>query len=281
MQTNHVRICAGIVTYNPDPARLKENYDQIKKQVECVVFCDNGSENTGEIISLAAKDDVFIPLKENKGIAAALNQLCSYAYEKGYDWILTLDQDSVCPDLLVERLCMHCGDDVAVVGPRIIYKGNEQYSAQYVKDFEDVDWVITSGSLTSTKAWKAIGGFDEELFIDKVDTDYGFRANAEGYKIRRDNTVLLNHELGRMHCVLLFGRTIYVTHHNPMRIYYQCRNTVYLGTKLGLKHAGMETGKIIAKILLFENQKIRKLKSAAKGIHDGRNLCRHYKRLNV
>ena len=274
MKNQTLRICAGIVTYNPEIDRLRENYYQIKKQVEIVVFCDNGSRNLNEVIGLADKDDVVINLHENKGIATALNKLCEYAYENGYTWVMTLDQDSVCPDGFVERLSKHCNEGIAIVGPRIIYEGNEQYSAKYGREIEDVDWVITSGSLTNTEVWKTIGGFDEVLFIDKVDTDYGVRVNAAGYKVRRDNTVLLNHELGNMRCVVLFGRTIYVTNHNPIRIYYQCRNTIYLSKKIGLKKPALETGKIITKIILYENCKSKKLKNAFKGIHDGRLMCK-------
>lgn len=275
MQIKDLRICAGIVTYNPDISRLKENYSQIKKQVDIVVFCDNGSKNFDKVIALVDENDIVMNLKENKGIATALNKLCEYAYENGYTWIMTLDQDSVCPDDFVERLSKHCNDDIAIVGPRILYEGNEQYSAKYEKDIEDVEWVITSGSLTNTNAWKAIGGFDDVLFIDKVDTDYGIRVNSAGYKIRRDNTVVLNHELGNMRCVVELGRTIYVTNHNPKRIYYQCRNTIYLGKKIGLKSSAIETLKIITKIVLYESQKLEKLINAFRGIHDGRQLCKN------
>ena len=275
MQINDFRACAGIVTYNPDMTRLKENYYQIKKQVDIVIFCDNGSENLDEVRTLADKEDVVISLQENKGIATALNTLCKYAYEKGYSWIMTLDQDSVCPDGFIEQLSRHCDDSIAIIGPRIIYEGNEQYSAKYDKEIEDVGWVITSGSLTNTKVWKSICGFDELLFIDKVDTDYGLRANASGYKVRRDNKVLLNHELGNMHCATLLGRTIYVTNHNPMRIYYQCRNTIYLGKKIGLKKPLIEVSKIIIKIIVYESKKSEKLKNAFKGIYDGRQLYKH------
>ena len=274
MRNQDLRICAGIVTYNPDITRLKENYSKIKKQVDLVIICDNGSKNHDEIMDLVDEDDIVISLQENKGIATALNRLCGYAFESGYSWIVTLDQDSVCPDEFVKRLSEHCNEGVAIVGPRIIYEGNEQYSAEYEKDVEDIEWVITSGSLTNTKVWKSIGGFDDVLFIDKVDTDYGARANNAGYKVRRDNTVLLNHELGNMRCVVVLGRTVYVTNHNPMRIYYQCRNTIYLGKKIGLKRPVIETGKIITKIILYENGKLKKLKNAFKGIYDGRRLCK-------
>lgn len=57
---------------------------------------------------------------------------------------------------------------------------------------------ITSGSLTNLDAWKAIGGFDEKLFIDLVDTEYDIRALMKGYCSYRINTVVLTHEIGHI-----------------------------------------------------------------------------------
>lgn len=268
------KVCAGIVTYNPNIERLKENYSHISKQVDFIIICDNGSRNIELIKGIRRENrDYLIELEKNQGIAYALNRLCEAAGNAGYQWIITLDQDSVCPENMVKILTKHVSESIAIVGPRIIYKGNEKYSARPDKEIEDVEWVITSGSLTNTWIWKNLGGFDEKLFIDKVDTDYGIRANRAGYRVRRDNTICLNHELGNMFCRVLFGRTIYVTNHNPMRIYYQCRNTIYLGRKIGLPNATIEVGKIVIKIILYENDKKEKLKNAFRGIRDGVNLA--------
>lgn len=273
--SDNIKICAGIVTYNPDISRLKDNYDHISSQVDFVVICDNGSKNIEDVRAiLNDPSDSIITLNENKGIAYALNRLCECARNKGYKWIVTLDQDSVCPDDMVNRLKKHCSDTVSIVGPRIVYEGNEEFSYHSDKPVENPDWIITSGSLTNTDVWSKIKGFDDSLFIDKVDTDYGIRANKAGFKIVRDNTVDMNHELGNMFCKKVMGRTVYVTNHNPMRIYYQCRNTYYLSRKIGLRHPFIETMKIKIKVLFYEKDKSTKLKMAGKGIKDGRKMAR-------
>lgn len=271
---NSIKVCAGIVTYNPDIARLKENYAHISGQVDFVVICDNGSSNIDDVVAvLTGEQDTVIRLDENKGIAYALNRLCEYAKDKGYKWILTLDQDSVCPYDMISNLSKHCSDEISVVGPRILYKGNEDHSAKYIDVIENPEWVITSGSLTNTSVWYEIGGFDDALFIDKVDTDYGIRANRAGHKIVRDNSIVLEHELGNLDCRSVLGRTIYVTNHSPMRVYYQCRNIYYLSRKIGLKHPFIETLKIKIKVLLYEKNKAEKLKQARSGISDGRKMA--------
>ncbi len=270
---NKYKVCAGIVTYNPDMDRLRENYLHISQQVDFVIICDNGSKNVDQVRNLIDEDkDYLIALDSNQGIAFALNRLCEYAREKGYLWIMTLDQDSVCPDDMVEKLSQHCNDETAIVGPRILYRGNEKYSATYTETIENVDWVITSGSLTNTNIWKNINGFDDKLFIDKVDTDYGVRSNRAGYKVTRDNSVILNHELGSMICKKILGRVIYVTNHNEMRIFYQCRNIVYLSRKLHYGNRIKDLSKIVIKILLYESQKKTKLNKAFEGIKEGKSI---------
>ena len=84
------RIYAGIVSYNPDLLRLKENISSIQKQVPVIVF-DNGSRNIIAIQKLISdfSEVQLIRSKKNIGIAAALNQLMQWGYENNFDWMLS------------------------------------------------------------------------------------------------------------------------------------------------------------------------------------------------
>ena len=53
-------IFAGIVLYNPDIERLKENVEHISGQVSKVVFVNNGSNNTQEIEDYVKKIIILI-----------------------------------------------------------------------------------------------------------------------------------------------------------------------------------------------------------------------------
>lgn len=270
--TDRKRICAGIVTYYPDIEKLRENLDHIVRQVNKVYVIDNGSRIVDEIGCLLREYGAVCSLltnTENMGIAAALNQLCHKAKKDGYEWILMLDQDSVCPDNLIDELTGHMDEECAVVAPKIVYRGNEQYSVNGQNDCEEVPWVITSASLTNVQAWETIGGFDEYLFIDKVDYDFCIRLNRAGYKVYRVNTVSLLHELGNLKCRKIAGRTIYVTNHSAFRRYYMVRNSIYLSDKLKEKGARIYILKNIVKVVCFEDGKMSKLRAIQKGIFDG------------
>lgn len=266
-----VDVCAGIVTFNPNIELLKQNIISIIHQVNCIVIFDNGSDNIIDIRKMIETyESVYILNEsENRGIAYALNQLCKWADKAGLEWILTLDQDSISPQGLVESLCKYISEEVAIVSPNILYKNNENYKIRSSVKSENVEWTITSASLTSIKVWREIGGFDEWLFIDGVDYDYGVRANNKGYKVIRTYETELLHELGNLKCIRILGNTIFVTNHSALRKYYMSRNTIYLYHKLKRGHPYITILKYVLKTVFFEKDKMKKLSSIKRGIGDG------------
>ena len=94
---NSDTIGAGIVTFNPDIGRLKENIDAILPQVSELVIVDNGSANVDEVCDMIESYGSIYMVwnEENQGIAKALNQIVEFADSHKWQWVLTLDQDSV------------------------------------------------------------------------------------------------------------------------------------------------------------------------------------------
>lgn len=272
MSENKIKqVCAGIVTFNPQIDLLKKNIESVLPQVQELVIYDNCSKNIEQIHKLTDSYEkcTCVSGTQNKGIAFALNQLCEWATNHSYDWILTLDQDSESPKELVKVLQQYACEDVAVVAPNIVYKNNEQFKLVSKKPFEEVSWVITSASLTNVSIWKIVGGFDEWLFIDCVDYDYGIRVNKAGYKVIKSYETELLHELGNLKCVKILGRVWYVTNHSAFRKYYMTRNAIYLWHK---HHTGKPIRKILKNIIkttAFESRKTEKLLSILHGILDG------------
>lgn len=266
-----VDVCAGIVTFNPDVEILKQNITNIIQQVRCIVLFDNGSSNINEINNIVSDFCSVYLIKESKnmGIAYALNRLCGWAEQNGFEWILTLDQDSISPCNLVDCLCKYIDEKVAIISPNIVYKGNEKHKVVSSQKSEEVEWTITSASLTNIEVWKKLEGFDEWLFIDGVDYDYGVRANQCGYKVIRTYESELLHELGKLKCVVLFGKTIYVTNHSAIRKYYMSRNAIYLRKKLKKGKPFCTITKYILKTAFFENEKKSKISSILHGVVDG------------
>lgn len=277
------KILAAIVTYNPDLERLQKNINAIEPQVEHLIIVDNGSKNINLISRIKGECKIKIDLIENKeniGIASALNQALDYAYKNNFDWILTLDQDSICDiNMISEMKSQYEKEDnknIAIIAPNILDE-NITLKPQDIKEgIEYTGPVITSGSLTKTNIAKNIGGFVDNLFIDQVDFDFCLRLKDSGADILKVNRAIIYHQLGEISEHKLFGKTITTTNHSPIRRYYYYRNLVYMyehhkenhkeWINLEIKHAI----KNIPRIILFEKNKTDQIKSITKGILDAK-----------
>ena len=169
-------VCAVVVTYGPDggfPARLNE----ISPQVGMVVIVDNGSGDAERnmLLEAAAEPKVDVVFNdENLGLAQALNIGIQRAAALQYSWVLLLDQDSRVDRDMVSRLSGIQASfpdpaRLAVIGSNYGDIG-ERTSGATAPDpespgesWDDVEQVITSGSLLSLPAHLAIGPFQEEF----------------------------------------------------------------------------------------------------------------------
>lgn len=267
-------IGAGIVTFNPDIERLRENIHSIINQISILIISDNGSENINEIEELISQYNNIVIIKNysNIGIAAALNKIFNYAYSSGYQWVLTLDQDSVCPENMVEELYKNNANNVGIICP-LIWDINRKNNVELLDESKNIKRCITSGALTSVKAWKEIEGFDEKMFIDGVDFDFCDRLILANYLIVEVHKIALKHEIGHIsyHKFLMFK--VAVKNHSAFRKYYIAKNIVYLDRKNKLRSYPIKTilrlSKQIALVILYEDDKAYKLRNIIKGAKAG------------
>lgn len=275
-----MKILAGIILFEPDIERLIENIYAIYSQVDCILLINNGSVDS--ITSLREKvraiDLCIIDNKENFGIAVALNQLLEYAQANNFDWLISLDQDSIAPINMVQEYRSIINDEnIGIICPRICDINNSiRFTETNIELIHNEEDVITSGSCINVKAAVHIGGFDERLFIDFVDTEFQKRLMLSGYKVVRDNVVMLTHEVGKIKMVYFMGHKIVCTNHNAFRRYYQVRNRLYFKKKYyGSVALIKEKIRLIfgtIKITLFEKNKIEKIFATKNGFEDYKGL---------
>ena len=186
----------------------------------------NSLKNIGGNISYTA-------FGNNLGIAKALNEGCNLARLGNYDWVLTMDQDSffetgVFFDQAFNREYLNTA--IIAASYNAIHF-NPQKSDR--SGFTRVDYVITSGNILNIDAWLVLGGFTEKLFIDEVDNDFCIRAKNKGFNVLMSNEIFLKHRLGDAYNVrhVLTGKSLTLTKHSPLRVYYIFRNNFYLFKK--------------------------------------------------
>ena len=275
--SENILTCCCIVLFNPDIERLNENIEAIHNQVERVYLINNGSRNIDDVKKIIIKYEnvEIIDLKKNRGIATALNKGCQIAKKYGFSWILTLDQDSICDSLLVNKYiqCLHNYEDIGQLTCYI--KDRNASNIQDEASLKEcvVDWCITSGSFINIEIWEKIGGFDEVLFIDGVDKDYGLALKKNGYKTLKIGYIGLLHEIGKIsRCIKIFGKEHPIYNHSSFRKYYICRNNIYLARKYKDISLGKELLKTLCRIFLvlfYEDQKIEKFVKSIQGVIDG------------
>lgn len=243
-------IVAGIVLYNPDIERLKDCISRLENQVKKIYIFDN-SELDFEINFENVDSVIYMSENKNLGIAHGLNRIMEKAKMDGYQWVITMDQDSLVPDKMVEdyRNVIFSDLKIGIVCPQVVDKRRAYQIVSKSKTAEYIETCITSASCTSVKAWEECGKFDEWMFIDLVDNDFCKRLILKGYKIIRLNKWVLDQEFGhiipksqkkqkfwiRLSKVLHnenIAKFSYKKIVSPLRVYYTNRNIIYLNKKM-------------------------------------------------
>jgi rhamnosyltransferase len=279
-------VCAIAVTYHPDP-EFPARLSRILPQVSALVIVDNGSDEA-EIKMLrefAAKPLITLVLNlDNLGIARALNIGIQQAATRGFTWVLLLDQDSCVDDDMVQTLfavqaAFPNREQLAVIGAgfRDVNKGSCEARHEASADlWEEVEFVITSGSLIPLAVHAVIGPFREELFIDSVDIDYCFRARAKGFRLIKTRKLVMSHAIGAstQHSVLWMNK--WTTNHSPDRRYYIARNDTVMLREYGNYVWGLWALKsfvrclrLCKRVLLYEQMKTSKIIAVVQGWWDG------------
>lgn len=244
------RVCALIVTYNPDPGLLRRVLESLAPQVDHLLVVDNASaESPGPVLDgLQEPGATLLGMDTNLGLAGAQNRGMQWLQDQDYDCALLLDQDSLPEHGMVDALRQAlqdqqaAGEAVAAVGPvyldprtgggrhfvRFPGLGVEREGCSGNRACIPADFLIASGSLLPVEAFRRIGPFEEALFIDNVDLEWCFRARSLGYGLYGVCAARMKHLLGDDALRVWLGRWWQVYRHGPLRQYYMARNRIAL-----------------------------------------------------
>lgn len=275
-------VVAVIVTHHPD-AGFAARFRHLAGQLDRVIVIDNHSQDTGQaaVRDLINANSNVSPLfnAENVGMAAALNQGCRFAVEHGASWLLTFDQDSLPADDLLSRLGSEWRSEPDRCRLGLIGVNYQSPSGQTLLPagvgLADARVVITSGSLLNLDAWRQVGPFREDFFIDEVDHEFAIRLRRTGWLVKVTRQVLMAHAMGSPHGPRFGGWQPRLSHHSALRRYYMVRNRVLLARA----HIAFDRRFVMsqlarslremATVVLFEPQKLAKLRAMSRGAIDG------------
>lgn len=280
------KVAAIIISYNPDN-NLLDSVNLLINQVDKIIIVDNGSEsqkkkNINLIKDIDNKKIEVIFNEENLGIATALNIGVKEALNQGYNWILTMDQDSKSSSNMVEKMLEVYNTideserkEILSIFPNFVDERIQSIEENSnMNSYEYVDADITSGNLLRAEVFDKVGFFDDSLFIDLVDTDFCMRLNEKNIKMIKVRDAILYHSLGESQSVKsIFGK-FNTSNHSALRRYYMTRNRFYTWEKykdlnsFTLNRDKKLFKKEFIKIILGEKDKINKIKMVFKGYKD-------------
>ena len=277
------KVAAIIVSYNPD-SNLFDSINLLLNQVEKVIIVDNGSkEKYVKYIKSINEDKIEIILnKENLGVATALNIGVRKALENGYEWILTMDQDSkASPDMVKKMFNVYNSinreerKDILSIFPNFVDERIQSIEENSnMNSYEYVDADITSGNLLRKEVFEKVGFFDDSLFIDLVDTDFCMILYEKGIKMIKIRDAVLYHSLGESKTIKGILGSFNTSNHSALRRYYMTRNRFYIWEKYkGLNSFTLNRDKKLfkkefVKIILGEKDKVNKIKMVLRGYKD-------------
>ena len=241
------------VTFNPDIRILETQLAQLPTDALRVVV-DNASEAETRLQVQQLCDAcgaVFIGNADNLGLATGLNVGARKALELAPDtsYLLLLDQDTEPgPDgaaALIEAYerLLALGHPPGCAGPRMVDVATGlQHGFHCIKGWR---WVREfppatrldplrlanlngSGTLVPVAIYRQLGGFDDALFIDHVDTDWSFRVLAAGHALYGLPQVVFRHRMGDASVRFwLLGWRVWPAR-SPRRHYFLFRNALIL-----------------------------------------------------
>lgn len=150
---------------------------------------------------------------KNLGLADAYNHALKIAEEGGYEWLLTLDQDTTLPVDFLEKLYdalayVTTFDQVAAVVPRICDKGRvvspnalshnlfpKFFPTEFVGISLEKTSAINSAATIKVSALRSIGGYDRRFWLDYSDAIMFYRLHLAGKRIFIAGNIQVEHEL--------------------------------------------------------------------------------------
>ncbi len=158
----------------------------------------------------------YRPYPENPGLARPYNDALAQAETQGYNWLLTLDQDTSLPvtflggmaDLAAGYDSSAPGLAVAAIVPRILDRGRLVSPFRYVGGWlprvlpATADGIVgphtsalNSASLFRVAAMRAVDGYDESFPLHNSDTRLYQRLQAASKQVAVAGSIVVPHEL--------------------------------------------------------------------------------------
>jgi rhamnosyltransferase len=276
------------VLYQPTEEFL-ENLAKARAFCPNMVAVDNSPEEDLRLHQCLREQGIQVMYNRNQGgLSGAYNQGAKVLLERKCEVIFLLDQDSDIEALFFENMmqaCRELGTDEFLVGPKIyeinlgkcmpvFQPGKYLPKRLHIDDQNEGMFpslcIISSGSAISAAAYRKLGVFREDYFIEYIDIEYSLRAVSQNVPVYMNAAVTMRQTTGKIE---RHGDK-YTTNHVAWRRYYGARNAVhclYLHRASWGLHwvSGLLAFLQVLRVLQYETQKLKKVTAITCGYLDG------------
>ena len=267
------RILAIIISYKPNIDRLKANIDAFINYVDKILIWENMSnEEASSFRHINHSKIQYYCANANKGIAFALNYAVKHAKTEGFDYILTMDQDSIFEGFCdFKQACINkYREEICLIGPLVNSQINNNPTFQTPKEVN----IITSGMLIPTHVIDALGGYYDYFFVDGIDIELCMRAMSRGIKIYQFTGANLDQRFGEHKYAKLFNKKFLLRSYSAHRLHEIIKNNIII-------YRNYKEAKYLKRVLryyffihpilvlIYEDDKINKIQCIYKGFYRG------------
>src|SRR5260221_1640752 len=212
----------------------------VKARAACpnVVAVDNSPEADLRLHECLREQGIHMIFNRNEGgLAGAYNKGAEVLLDLRCDFIFLLDQDSgIDASFFAGMMQAAAGLSGAfLIGPKIYEIETQKYmpvippDKRFPKPFRIDDQtaglfptlcIISSGSAISAAAYRKLGAFREDYFIEYIDVEYGLRASSQNVPVYMNAAVTMRRTTGQIE---RHGKR-FTTNHAAWRGYYGARN---------------------------------------------------------
>lgn len=246
-----MKLACLIVLYNFSD----ENYKNIVSYLnlfEKVYILDNSLSSSDKYNCF--ENTFYFCFNKNMGLGYALNFGAKLAKKDGFDYLITMDQDSI---LEKDGFNEYCNSilklkKAALVCPQYLIERKRKVKKE--NKIKKIKLTMQSASIINLDVLEKLGYFKENYFIDCIDYDFCLKAISNGYFIYQNMNYIVKHNPGITKKTKLLK--IKYGYCSPIRIYYQIRNLNDLFRNYRyFKIKFIIFYKIIKIILFFDNKK--------------------------
>ena len=222
LQVNQ-RILAIVVTYYPERELLEKNISAFIEDVDHVLIWENTPAEEKISYRFIEHEKVEYCGDGMNSISHALNFAWQKARSSGYDYVLTMDQDSVWEGF-------HSYIEQTVNNPKAPFGiwGPDVFEGDIINEIQEYDKIITSGMLLKVDLIDQVGGWNEFFPIDCVDDEFCLRAKRKGIRTYMFGMCRLHQQFGTPKTVSFLGHSWILGYDSPKRLHSIYKNHVIL-----------------------------------------------------